>query len=61
MLYILSIYYFSDENDNEDIKPPTLRPLVRNFKRYSVQNFRELPNPVLNFGGLSEIHKIHNQ
>ncbi|XP_001952339.1 transcriptional regulator DEF1 [Acyrthosiphon pisum] len=43
------------ENENQPIDPPVPpTPVVRSSKRYSVQSRRELPDPVLNFGGLSK-------
>ncbi|XP_026819656.1 probable serine/threonine-protein kinase DDB_G0282963 [Rhopalosiphum maidis] len=43
------------ENENQQIEPPAPpTPVVRSSKRYSVQSRRELPDPVLNFGGLSK-------
>lgn len=45
--------YVLVENDNQQpisVPPP---PLIRSSKRYSVQSRRELPDPVLNFGGMS--------
>lgn len=38
------------ENENQPLTP--LPTVVRSSKRYSVQSRRELPNPVLNFGGM---------
>lgn len=43
------------ENENQQIEPPAPpTPVVRSSKRYSVQSRRELPDPVLNFGGMSK-------
>lgn len=43
------------ENENQPIDPPAPpTPVVRSSKRYSVQSRRELPDPVLNFGGISK-------
>lgn len=44
----------SDESDVQQIEPQQ-QPVVRSSKRYSVQSRRELPDPVLNFGGISKI------
>lgn len=53
------IIFSSDENENQQITPPPT--VVRSSKRYSVQSRRELPNPVLNFGGMPKTNQPQQQ
>lgn len=50
----------SDENEVQQVKSQPA-PVVRSSKRYSVQSRRELPDPVLNFGGMSKITQPSQQ
>lgn len=51
-----------DENENRQIEQPSPpAPVVRSSKRYTVQSRRVLPDPVLNFGGMSKTPQPQQQ